>query len=140
MPKELKNIKTVLDDFNSHYSQDNISKRNSWMKHIDEKEKTYDNEIKLLSETLNKVNHTVVDIQIDNKRSQIIDFARIVSDENIPVTREQFNRIFKMYTDYERIISENGMTNGEIEVAHSIIVKSYKKHMENHTFVEDFQD
>jgi hypothetical protein len=45
-----------------------------------------------------------------------------------------------MYADYERIIKENNMTNGEIEVAHSIIVKAYQKHMENHTFVEDLQD
>lgn len=129
-----------MTDFNKHYSADNISKRNNWMKHIDDKEVTYDSQIKLLSETLNKVSHTVVDIQIDNKRSQIIDFARIASDDNIPVTREQFNRIFKMYADYETIIKENNMTNGEIEVAHSIIVKAYKKHMENHTFIEDFQD
>ena len=45
-----------------------------------------------------------------------------------------------MYNDYERIIGENGMTNGEIEIAYSIIVKAYKKHMENHSFVEDMQD
>ena len=69
LPKKLESIEKVLNDFNSHYNSDNISKRNNWMKHIDEKEKTYDDEIKLLSETLNKVNHTVVDIQIDNKRS-----------------------------------------------------------------------
>ena len=62
----------------------------------------------------------------------------MVSDENIPVTREQFNRILKMYVDYEKIIEENGMTNGEIEIAYSIIVKMYKKHMEEHTFIEDY--
>ena len=45
-----------------------------------------------------------------------------------------------MYDDYERIIEENGMTNGEIEIAHSIIVKAYKKHMENRSFVEDMQE
>ena len=64
----------------------------------------------------------------------------MVSDENVPVTREQFNRILKMYNDYERIISENNMTNGEIEIAYSIIVKAYKKHMEHHSFVEDMQE
>lgn len=110
------------------------------MTHINNKEEIYDEEIEKLSKLLDKVNQTVVDIQIDNKRSQIIDFASLVSDDNIPVTREQFNRILKMYDDYERIIRENGMTNGEIEIAHSIIVKAYKKHMENHSFVEDMQE
>ena len=110
------------------------------MKHIDDKEEIYDTEIDKLSQLLAKVNQTVVDIQIDNKRSQIINFASMVSDENVPVTREQFNRILKMYNDYERIISENNMTNGEIEIAYSIIVKEYKKHMEHHSFVEDMQE
>ena len=137
---QIKEFHNILQEFNSHYSLDNITKRNEWIQHVNEKEISQDNNIQALSETLDKVNQTVLDIQIDNKRSQIIDFACIASDEHIPVTREQFNRIFKMYEDYERIIQENNMTNGEIEIAHSIIVKAYTKHMENHTFVEDLQD
>lgn len=140
LPIKIQEFNETLSEFNKHYSPENIKKRNDWMKHVDDKEHIYDTEIDNLSKILAKVNQTVVDIQIDNKRSQIIDFARIASDEGIPVTREQFNRILKMYSDYERIISENGMTNGEIEIAHSIIVKAYKKHMENHSFVEDMQD
>lgn len=140
LPIKIQEFNETLSKFNKHYSPENIKKRNDWMKHIDDKEELYDTEIDKLSQLLAKVNQTVVDIQIDNKRSQIISFASMVSDENVPVTREQFNRILKMYNDYERIISENNMTNGEIEIAYSIIVKAYKKHMENHSFVEDMQD
>ena len=140
LPIKIQEFNETLSQFNKHYSSENIKKRNDWMKHIDDKEELYDTEIDKLSQLLAKVNQTVVDIQIDNKRSQIISFASMVSDENVPVTREQFNRILKMYNDYERIISENNMTNGEIEIAYSIIVKAYKKHMENHSFVEDMQD
>lgn len=107
-----------MSEFNKHYCPENIKKRNDWMQHINNKEEIYDKEISKLSKLLDKVSQTVVDIQIDNKRSQIIDFASIASDDKIPVTREQFNRILKMYDDYERIIEENGMTNGEIEIAH----------------------
>jgi hypothetical protein len=110
------------------------------MNHINEKECAYDTELSKLTSMLDKVNKTVIDIQIDNKRSQIINFASMVSDESIPVTREQFNRILKMYDAYEKILADNGMTNGEIDIAHSIIVKAYKKHMEHHTFVEDYQE
>jgi len=60
-----------------------------------------------------------------------------VIDEKNSVTREQFNRIFKLYEEYEEIISSNGMTNGEVDIALSIIKESYEKHMRNHTFVED---
>lgn len=31
----------------------------------------------------------------------------------------------------------NGMTNGEVDIALSIIKESYEKHMRNHTFMED---
>lgn len=140
LPLKIQEFNETLSKFNQHYSPENIKKRNDWMQHIDDKEVVYDTELCKLSGLLNKVNQTVIDIQIDNKRNQIINFASLVSDENVPVTREQFNRILKMYDDYERIIEENGMTNGEIEIAHSIIVKAYKKHMENHTFVEDYQE
>ena len=140
LPAQIKEFQNTLKEFNVHYSEDNITKRDNWMHHVDEKEQCYDQQIETLTKTLNKVSHTVVDIQIDNKRSQIIDFARIASDDSIPVTREQFTRILKMYEDYERIIKENNMTNGEIEIAHSIITKAYTRHMENHTFVEDLQD
>lgn len=140
LPTKIQEFNDTLSKFNKHYSPENIKKRNEWMQHIDNKEEIYDEKFSKLSSLLDRVSQTVVDIQIDNKRSQIIDFARIASDSSIPVTREQFNRILKMYDDYERIIKENGMTNGEIEIAHSIIVKAYKRHMENHSFVEDMQE
>ena len=140
LPSKIQEFNETLSKFNKHYSPENIKKRNDWMAHINDKEEVYDEEISKLSKLLDRVNKTVVDIQIDNKRSQIIDFASIASDDSIPVTREQFNRILKMYDDYERIIKENGLKNGEIEIAHSIIVKAYKKHMEHHSFVEDMQE
>lgn len=53
------------------------------------------------------------------------------------VTREQFNRVFKLYAEYEEIIEANGLTNGEVDIAYRIIKESYETHMRNHTFVED---
>ena len=96
LPIKIQEFNETLSEFNKHYSPENIKKRNDWMKHVDDKECMYDTEIDNLSKILAKVNQTVVDIQIDNKRSQIIDFASIVSDEGFLVTREQFNRIFKI--------------------------------------------
>ena len=72
--------------------------------------------------------------RLKNKRDS---FASLVIDESKPVTREQFNRIFKVHQEYESIIESNGMTNGEVDIALSIIKESYEKHMRNHTFVED---
>ena len=97
----------------------------------------YDTNILELGEKLDKNNKDTLSILIENRRSSIIGFASVVIDDNRPVTREQFNRIFKLYQEYEDIIAKNEMTNGEVDIAIRIIKESYENHMRNHTFVED---
>ena len=70
----------------------------------------------------------------------IISFASMVIDETKPVTKEQFNRIFKLYEEYEAIISANGMTNGEGDIAIRIIREAYENHLRNHSFIEDIRE
>ena len=93
--------------------------------------------IKNLESKLDKNNEDTLSLLIDNKRSAIINFADLVIDENKPVTREQFNRIFKLYEEYENIIYENDRTNGEVDIAIRIIRESYEKRVRTHSFVED---
>ena len=88
-------------------------------------------------EKLDRNNADTLSLLIDNKRNAIIDFASKVIDESFPVTKEQFNRIFKIHKEYERIIKENELTNGEVDIAIRIIKEAYEKHLKNHTFVED---
>jgi len=76
---------------------------------------------------------------IQSSRDRIIDFAAKVVDENAPVSREEFNRIFKVYTKYEKFLEDHDMTNGEIDIAYRIINESYEKHMRNHSFIEDIR-
>ena len=55
------------------------------------------------------------------------------------MSREEFNRIFKVHTKYEKFLKERGLTNGEVDIAIRIIEESYKQHMKNHTFIEDLR-
>jgi hypothetical protein len=134
----------LLADLDKHYSNDNIAKRDKWMKEVnehiaysDEIRKEQDALMRELNEKLDKNNSVTLSILIENKKSAIIDFASKVIDENYPVTREQFNRAFKTYKEYEEIIEEHGLTNGEVVIAIHIIQESYEQHMKNHTFIED---
>lgn len=138
-PQMLSEMKGTINDFNSHYSKDNITMRNEWIKNVNNKFSEYDELMRTLSEKLDKNNSDTLSLVIDNKRNSIINFASQVIDNKIPVTREQFNRIFHMYEDYEAIISANGLTNGEVDIAFRIIKESYEEHMRNHTFVEDLR-
>lgn len=76
---------------------------------------------------------------IQSSRDRIIDFATKVADEKVPVSREEFNRIFKVYDKYERFLEDHKMTNGEIDIAYRIIKESYEIHMRNHSFIEDIR-
>lgn len=137
LPEMLNDVRSTINELMSHYNGDNIRMRDNWIKNVNDRLTEYDEWIKELDKKMDKNNADTLSLLIESKRSTIINFAQIVIDKNNPVTREQFNRIFKMYEEYEKIISENGLTNGEIDIAYRIIRESYEEHMRNHTFVED---
>lgn len=93
--------------------------------------------IRLLEEILLNVKQEVMKLRIESMRSEIIAFASRVSNDSCLVTREEFNRIFRLYDEYERILDENGMENGEIDINYQIIKKAYERRILDHTFLED---
>lgn len=139
MGETLDKVQITLNDLNQHYSTDNIRMRDDWIRLVNSKLEQYDKSISELDKKLDKNNSDTLSILIDNKRSSIINFASYVIDESKPVTREQFNRIFKLHQEYENIITSNGMTNGEVDIAIRIIKEAYENHMRNHTFIENIR-
>ena len=139
VPETLKEVRELLDNVNKHYSEDNIALRDQWIKDVNEKLEIHGQWKEKFDEKLDRNNQITLDLLIDHKRDKIISFANRVIDEKIPVTREEYNRIFKLYNEYEDIIKQNGRTNGEVEIAHRIITESYENHMRNHTFVENIR-
>lgn len=132
-------VKRLLNEVDVHYSKDNIKMRDDWMKGVNHKLEQNDTLIKELDEKLDRNNHTTLDLLIDSKRNTIINFASSVVNEDAPVTREQFNRIFKIHKEYDDVINQNGLTNGEVDIAFRIIEESYETHMRNHSFVENIR-
>lgn len=53
------------------------------------------------------------------------------------MTREQFKRVFRLYAEYEEIIKDNDLQNGEVDIAIRIIREAYENHLRNGSFVED---
>lgn len=139
MEKTLDQVQVTMDELNKHYSTDNIQMRDEWIKRVNSKLEQYDASMAELDRKLDKNNSDTLSILVDNKRNAIISFASMVIDETKPVTKEQFNRIFKLYEEYEAIISANGMTNGEVDIAIRIIREAYENHLRNHSFIEDIR-
>lgn len=146
MAQTITEVHRLLNDIDKHYSADNIAMRDGWMKEVnqhiaesDERRKKQDELMSALNDKLDKNNADTLSLLIDSKRNAIIDFASKVIDENFPVTREQFHRIFKIHKEYEDIIKNNGLTNGEVDIAIRIIKEAYENHMRNHSFVENIR-
>lgn len=137
VPETLREVQQSLNEFISHYDTDNICMRDNWIKSVNESLKENDKWIKEFDKKLDKNNADTLSLLIENKRNTVIAFASKVVDENSSVTREEFNRVFKLYKEYEDIIKDNNLTNGEIDIAYHIIMDAYETHMKNHSFVED---
>lgn len=114
------------------------------MQLVNDRAEVYDDSIKQLREALIEVMQALKDntklteeMFVQSSRDRIIDFATKAGNENAVVSREEFNRIFKVYAKYEKFLEEHDMTNGEIDIAYQIIKESYEQHMRSHTFIED---
>lgn len=137
IPEMMNEVKSLFDDFGSHYNCDNIMKRDKWIENVNSRLEAHDERMDSVDKKLDKIEQVTVDTLIDNKRNKIIEFANRASDTNIPVTREEFARVFKIYEEYENIIEENGRTNGEVEISYRMINEAYEERTKTHSFVED---
>lgn len=142
----LKDVQVLLNDVNSHYSADNIAKSDGWMQWVNNRAEVYDESIKQLREALTEVMQALKDntklteeMFIQSSRDRIIDFATKTSNENVMVSREEFNRIFKVYAKYEKYLEEHKMTNGEVDINYQIIKESYEQRLRDHAFTEDIR-
>lgn len=137
LPETIQDLKNIVNNIDKHYNADNISMRDKWIDSVNNKLIMEDKLVRDLDKKLDEANKDIASILVDNKRDAIIDFASRVSNSSVLVTKEQFNRVFKLYKEYEDLISKNGLTNGEVDIAYRIIVESYEEHLSNHTFIED---
>ena len=142
----LKDVQALLNDVNGPYSVDNIAKRDGWMQWVNNRAEVYDESIKQLREALTEVVQALKDntklteeMFIQSSRDRIIDFATKTSHENVMVSREEFNRIFKVYAKYEKYLKEHKMTNGEVDINYQIIKESYEQRLRDHAFTEDIR-
>ena len=151
-------VKSLLNEVNMHYSTDNISMRNKWIKSVDDKmewvnsrSEIYDssiNDIKnALSENTAILSNVIAalkantkmteDMFIESHRDRIIRFAEQVVDKDAIISREQFRRIQKLYKEYEEFNHSHNRKNGEVNDNMELINAAYKYRVEHHSFAEN---
>ena len=138
----LERVHTSLNEINAHYSADNITQRNEWMAWVNRRAEIYDEAVEkllLLQDKLSENNEITLDLYINVNRNRILDFARIVADDNALVSREEFNRIYRVNQEYHATLDRYNKENGEVDTAMRLIDEAYDYRMRNRCFIEDIR-
>ena len=134
---EIKGLKGVLREVNSHYCDDKIKERDEWINTVNRSFEEIYKQQEDLCKKLDSNNEATLSMLLDNKRSIIMNFASKVVDDSYAATREQFKKAFSTYTEYEQLITKYNKTNGEVDIAIRIITEAYETRLRDHTFIED---
>ena len=79
-----------------------------------------------ISTDIKKLTQMFVEKEIDDMRWEINNFATKVS-EGSPCNKDSFKHCIHVYEKYEKILEENGLENGEVEISMELINEAYKK-------------
>ena len=79
---------------------------------------------------IRKLTDLFVDKQIDDMRWEINNFATQVS-ENRPCNKDSFQHCIHTWEKYEKLLSDHGMENGEVELSMELVKDAYRKKMKD---------
>lgn len=71
-----------------------------------------------------------VEKEIDDMRWEINNFANKIADGK-RCNKDSYQHCLKTYQKYERILDNNGLENGEVEISMELINDSYKEKIKN---------
>lgn len=91
------------------------------------------NEISKISQGIDDIKDTLLEDNIEKKRKSILDFCSSLSNDQ-KQNSEAFNDIFRTYADYEQILKDNGMENGQAEESMKFIREKYQEKLRNGEF------
>lgn len=88
----------------------------------------------MIRNDLKKLTDIFVDKQITDYRWEIINFSNKISN-NECCNKDSYKHCLATYEKYEKLLEENDMENGEVEISMEIVNESYKDKLKN-GFVE----
>ncbi len=88
-----------------------------------------------LSEKLENNANKEDDRYAKSLRRQIIDFGGSIRNGK-DNSREAYEEVMRMYSEYHEILRQTGGTNGYIDTEYQLITESFKEHSKQNDFVE----
>ena len=126
--KALKDVQQLLSEVNTHYNQDNITKRDRWMHEVDDSVKNNDKLIHSLVDKIDKlldanenlktqlhqVESKVLENEADRLRSELFDCGNRCR-RNIRLHPEEMAHIHDVYHKYSNVLHQNGPGEAEFK-------------------------
>lgn len=97
---------------------------------LEEHDKWQYNEITKISQGIDDIKDCLLKDNIERKRKSILDFCASLSN-NQKQNSEAFNDIFRTYAEYEEILKDNKMENGQAEESMKFIREKYQEKLHN---------
>lgn len=122
LEKELSDMEQKIADFEQ-------SQHNYHDQSINIRDKLEDNQ-KVLQDGINELKTLLINKEIDDIRTTILDFSNAVMNGR-DYNKEQYEHIIDLYDKYEKILEQNGMTNGRVTASMEFVLKNYQDLMDN---------
>lgn len=110
-----------------------ITTQNDFNKKISTRMDTLENRIDDIAEMQ-------IDMNLEDMRSKILDFASSIGEGKRNHTREQYRYIMKIHKNYDDLVRKTNRTNDEVDISYDIIMNSFRIKSESHSFLEDIMD
>lgn len=100
---------------------------------LEEHDKWQYDELTKISNCVEEIKKNIVSKEIDDIRWELLDFCSALTSGR-KYNREAFAHIFKTYEKYEKILEDNGMTNGFVEESMNAVKEIYHDKLKNGEF------
>ena len=122
LEKKLSDMEQKIADFEQ-------SQHNYHDQSISIRDKLEDNQ-KVLQDGISELKMLLINKEIDDIRTTILDFSNAVMNGR-DYNKEQYEHIIDLYDKYEKILDQNGMTNGRVTASMEFVLKNYQDLMDN---------
>ena len=92
-----------------------------------------------IKKQLDELQKEVTEFKVDSWRTEILDFSDSCMNHRRH-TKEQFDHVIDTLNKYEKYITENKLTNGQVDVAHEYILEIYKQCIRENDFALDEEE
>lgn len=122
LEKKLSDMEQKIADFEQ-------SQHNYHDQSISIRDKLEDNQ-KVLQDGIGELKMLLINKEIDDIRTTILDFSNAVMNGR-DYNKEQYEHIIDLYDKYEKILDQNGMSNGRVTASMEFVLKNYQDLMDN---------